>query len=81
MSFIAYYDGMWDVRYIRQCAVYGEVGPMEGRWCQERTGTFRVKVRYCHCSNKDGCNSASLSHINTYLLAALLIMCISFIIK
>ena len=55
----AYYDGIWDVRYIRQCATRGEVGPDEGRWCKERTGTFRVKVKYCHCDNKDGCNTAS----------------------
>ena len=56
--FSAYYDGIWDVRYIRQCAMRGEVGPDEGRWCKERTGTFQVKVKYCHCDNKDGCNSA-----------------------
>ena len=55
----AYYDGRWDIRYIRQCATLGEVGPDEGRWCKERIGTFRVKVKYCHCDNKDGCNTAS----------------------
>jgi len=55
----AYYDGRWDVRYIRQCAQYGEVGPAEGRWCKERSGNFRVKVKVCHCDNKDGCNAAA----------------------
>ncbi|KAK2162467.1 hypothetical protein LSH36_98g05052 [Paralvinella palmiformis] len=54
-----YYDGIWDVRYVRQCAIEGEVGPAEGRWCKERTGTWRVKVKYCHCDNKDGCNGSS----------------------
>lgn len=63
----AYYDGIWDVRYIRQCAMEGEVGPDEGRWCKERTGTFQVKVKYCHCDNKDGCNTASAQSV-CYLL-------------
>lgn len=54
-----YYDGHWDVRYIRQCAKQGEVGPAEGRWCKERSGNFRVKVKVCHCDNKDGCNDAT----------------------
>lgn len=66
-----YYDGMWDVRYIRQCAVLGEVGPHEGRWCKERTGTWRVKVKYCHCDNKDGCNTASNLKANYNMLAIL----------
>ena len=60
----AYYDGTWDVRYIRQCAMRGEVGPEEGRWCKERSGNFRVKVKYCHCDNKDGCNTAALSSLH-----------------
>ena len=59
VSLTAYYDGHWDVRYIRQCAQYGEVGPAEGRWCKERSGNFRVKVKVCHCDNKDGCNVAT----------------------
>merc|ERR1712178_149563 len=54
-----YYDGKWDVRYIRQCALQGEVGPDEGRWCKERLGQYNVRVKYCHCDNKDGCNSAT----------------------
>lgn len=59
ICFVAYYDGHWDVRYIRQCAKQGEVGPAEGRWCKERSGNFRVKVKVCHCDNKDGCNDAT----------------------
>ncbi|XP_064630110.1 UPAR/Ly6 domain-containing protein crok-like [Lineus longissimus] len=55
----AYFDGAWNVRYIRQCAEHGEVGADEGRRCIERAGMYRVKMRYCHCDNKDGCNSAS----------------------
>jgi len=66
-----YYDGHWDIRYIRQCARYGEVGPYEGRWCEERSGNFRVKVKVCHCDNKDGCNSASQLFLRmTWILAA-----------
>ncbi|PAA82651.1 hypothetical protein BOX15_Mlig017819g1 [Macrostomum lignano] len=54
-----YFDGAWDRRYIRDCAVHGEIGQEEGRWCTERLGTLRVKMRYCHCKNKHGCNGAS----------------------
>ncbi len=64
-SFVAYYDGRWDIRYIRQCATLGEVGPDEGRWCKERTGNFRVKVKYCHCDNKDGCNAGTSISVQT----------------
>ncbi|KAL4240151.1 hypothetical protein ACF0H5_000945 [Mactra antiquata] len=53
-----YYNDEWNVRYIRQCAPSGEVGGDEGRECQERTGTYRVKMRYCHCDNQNGCNGA-----------------------
>jgi len=67
----AYYDGHWDVRYIRQCAKQGEVGPAEGRWCKERSGNFRVKVKVCHCDNKDGCNGASGLTSGTSLLVML----------
>ena len=71
---LAYYDGYWDVRYIRQCAERGEVGPEEGRWCKERTGTFQVKVKYCHCDNKDGCNAAStFSSVTSFLTPLLLV--------
>jgi hypothetical protein len=54
-----YYDDHWDVRYIRQCGVFGDVGPREGRWCFERRSTFGVRLKICHCDNKDGCNVAS----------------------
>ncbi|ELU06131.1 hypothetical protein CAPTEDRAFT_181564 [Capitella teleta] len=67
-----YYDGVWDVRYIRQCAQRGEVGPEEGRWCKERSGTYRVKVKYCHCDNKDGCNSAPSTFSPHFFWLALL---------
>lgn len=49
----------WDIRYIRQCAAIGDIGDYEGRQCKERAGTYKVKVRYCHCDNQDGCNTAS----------------------
>ena len=70
--FPAYYDGHWDVRYIRQCALKGEVGPAEGRWCKERMGNFRVRVKVCHCDNKDGCNTAS--QLGANMSAVLLLM-------
>ena len=51
-------DGVWTVRCIRQCASTGEVGAYvhEGRQCVE--WTCRVKMRYYHCNNRDGCNPA-----------------------
>lgn len=58
-----YYNDEWNVRYIRQCAPSGEVGADEGRQCMERTGTYRVKMRYCHCDNQDGCNGAESVNI------------------
>jgi len=57
-SISVYYNDEWNVRYIRQCAPSGEVGDDEGRQCKERTGTYRVKMRYCHCDNQPGCNGA-----------------------
>jgi hypothetical protein len=54
----AYWEGAWEVRYIRLCNQFGEIGAEDGKWCQQRVGTYRVKMRYCHCDNKDGCNAA-----------------------
>ncbi|XP_076442975.1 UPAR/Ly6 domain-containing protein crok-like [Babylonia areolata] len=51
-------DDHWDVRYIRQCAADGVIGDRQGRHCQERYGSYNVRMRYCHCDNQDGCNSA-----------------------
>lgn len=72
--FAAYYDGHWDIRYIRQCAYLGDVGPDEGRWCKERVGTFRVKVKYCHCDNKDGCNPAATAQLHYLALGPLILV-------
>ncbi|KAH3867089.1 uncharacterized protein LOC127867478 isoform X2 [Dreissena polymorpha] len=58
-----YYNDEWNTRYIRQCAPTGEVGADAGRQCQERTGTYKVKMRYCHCDNQDGCNGAGSVNI------------------
>ncbi|CAD5117863.1 DgyrCDS6608 [Dimorphilus gyrociliatus] len=69
-----YFEGRWDIRYIRQCALLGEVGTDEGRWCKERVGTFRVKVKYCHCDNKDGCNEASRMNYNISMLGISLLL-------
>lgn len=58
ISFPVWLDDHWDVRYIRQCALNGTVGMYDGRICQERYGSYNVRMRYCHCDNQDGCNSA-----------------------
>ncbi|XP_025114325.1 uncharacterized protein LOC112576234 [Pomacea canaliculata] len=64
----------WDVRYIRQCAGSGEIGPYDGRVCQERYGSYNVRMRYCHCDNQDGCNAAppALTPATTQYLLLLL---------
>ncbi|RTG83676.1 uncharacterized protein DC041_0004473 [Schistosoma bovis] len=49
-----YLDGKWTRRYYRDCAVTGVIGAEDGRWCIDRLGTYRVKVRYCNCNNKNG---------------------------
>ena len=68
-----YYNDEWNIRYLRQCAPQGVVGDHEGRQCMERTGTYRVKMRYCHCDNQDGCNGAGSVHISiTMILLAVL---------
>ncbi|XP_076468123.1 UPAR/Ly6 domain-containing protein crok-like [Babylonia areolata] len=55
----AWFNDHWDIRYIRQCAGDDSyVGPMQGKVCLERYGTYNVRIRYCHCDNQDGCNSA-----------------------
>lgn len=66
-----FYDGHWDIRYIRQCAEKGEVGPDSGRWCKERLGTYRVRVKTCHCDDKDGCNGAATWTLNHTLVIML----------
>ena len=50
--FTVYYDGDYRVNTVRQCAV--ESGALG---CVERTGTYRFKSLYCHCSD-DYCNGA-----------------------
>lgn len=69
----SWYDGHWDVRYIRQCGFYGEVGPAEGRWCFERRGSGQlgVRVKVCHCDNKDGCNTATSLKTNALTLISI----------
>ncbi|ESO03980.1 hypothetical protein HELRODRAFT_111907 [Helobdella robusta] len=56
-------ENHWDVRYIRQCAVQGEIEYIvlnnNQRWCKERSGGYRTRLKICQCNNKDGCNTAS----------------------
>ena len=64
---VAYYEGAWHMRYIRQCATEGELDgahPNQDCYCYDRIGTYRVKMKYCHCK-VDGCNTASGSQIST----------------
>ena len=45
-----------DYRVVRSCATDGRVGQ-----CVDRTGTSRIKLRYCECHNEHAdkpCNSA-----------------------
>ncbi|XP_062598904.1 uncharacterized protein LOC134260350 [Saccostrea cucullata] len=63
-----YYNDEWNVRYIRQCAPSGEIGDDEGRVCKERTGTYRVKMKYCHCGNQKGCNSATSIQLSLLMM-------------
>lgn len=62
----------WEVRYIRQCAKGGLIGKDEGKVCKDRIGTSGVKMKYCHCNNIDGCNTASSWNLPVTLLVATL---------
>lgn len=48
-----------DIRYIRECAATGTASDS----CLDRTGTYKVKMRYCQCGAK-GCNGAANIQIN-----------------
>ncbi|KAA0186836.1 Cadmium metallothionein (MT-Cd) (Cd-MT) [Fasciolopsis buskii] len=63
-----YIDGLWVRRYYRDCAVTGEIGLEDGRWCLDRSGVYRVKVRYCNCNNKNGCNLSNSVTVSSSLL-------------
>lgn len=69
---VAYYEGAWHMRFIRQCAKEGELdasNPRQDWSCYDKIGTYRVKVKYCHCK-VDGCNDApSILPSKTLLLA------------
>ncbi|KAJ8319148.1 hypothetical protein KUTeg_004239 [Tegillarca granosa] len=53
--------GDWQRRVIRQCA--NHVGKME---CIDRTGTYRVKTKYCHCDTEN-CNGSASKNCDTKL--------------
>lgn len=64
-----------EYRIIRQCATDGREGK-----CIDRTGTAKIKLQYCECSNTDPskpCNAAPPSAVVTFgfvtLLVALLV--------
>jgi len=55
---------MWEIGdgtryYMRGCALRGRVSRKQGRDCIERLGTWKTKMWYCQCDNKDGCNDSS----------------------
>ena len=58
-SFVVFYDDDWNTRYIRECAPSGEVDEK----CTDRTGTYKIKVRYCQCG-ESGCNTATNIKLN-----------------
>ncbi|PVD39380.1 hypothetical protein C0Q70_02010 [Pomacea canaliculata] len=68
-----YYDGDYHTRTIRQCALTD--APAR---CIERTGTYRVKIFYCHCK-EDNCNGAGAVSISLGLSA--LAAVVSFLFK
>ncbi|CAF4311982.1 unnamed protein product, partial [Rotaria sp. Silwood2] len=50
--------------YMRGCAVRGRVSRKQGRDCIERVGTWKTKMWYCQCDNKDGCNGSTNKQIS-----------------
>ncbi|GAB1598798.1 uncharacterized protein LOC115211975 [Argonauta hians] len=60
----------WQSRYIRQCAIEGEIGAREGRECKDRIGTNGIKMTYCHCNNQDGCNTAVSLNVPLVLITS-----------
>ncbi|KER29576.1 hypothetical protein T265_03783 [Opisthorchis viverrini] len=72
-----YLDGKWTRRYYRDCAVTGVIGLEDGRWCLDRKGVYRVKVRYCNCNNKNGCNGTKrYAPHNSFFLIMCVISCL-----
>ncbi|CAF3217507.1 unnamed protein product [Rotaria sp. Silwood2] len=60
---------MWEIGdgvryYMRGCAVRGRVSRKQGRDCIERVGTWKTKMWYCQCDNKDGCNGSTNKQIS-----------------
>ncbi|CAF2653350.1 unnamed protein product [Rotaria sp. Silwood2] len=49
---------------MRGCAVRGRVSRKQGRDCIERVGTWKTKMWYCQCDNKDGCNGSTNKQIS-----------------
>jgi len=60
-----------DVRIIRSCATEGTKS--KGFHCIDRTGTAKIKIRYCECEG-NGCNKGTslYASVITILIAALL---------
>ena len=60
--------------FMRGCALRGRVSRKQGRDCIERLGTWKTKMWYCQCDNKDGCNASSRTSTSslTVLLACAL---------
>ena len=49
---------------MRGCALRGRVSRKQGRDCIERVGTWKTKMWYCQCDNKDGCNRSTQNRLS-----------------
>ncbi|KAL5103006.1 hypothetical protein TcWFU_009528 [Taenia crassiceps] len=76
-----YYDRQWIRRIERNCAVEGEIGGEEGRWCHTVEGTQRVIARYCYCNNKQGCNHAKTKKLSPFLLTFSTLLTLALLLK
>lgn len=56
--------------------MHGEVSRREGRNCIERVGTYKTRMWYCICDNKDGCNDAAsrFGHGGTWSTGKILLL-------
>lgn len=54
-----------NVRVVRQCS---NVVSSQTSGCIERVGTMKIKVQYCHCSDRDACNIAPRATTTQFFL-------------
>ncbi|GAB1598796.1 uncharacterized protein LOC115211811 [Argonauta hians] len=61
--------GEWSTRYVRQCAKRGHVSDD----CDYKVGTDNIKMLYCFCNDKDGCNGGSMLYGSIFLISIAII--------